>query len=311
MPTSQPPRRRQQQAASKPRTARSRRDGWPSLARYWGLIARHQPGDVLLILWPVWWALWLAADGFPPWHLLLIFTLGAVAVHAVAVIVGRTRGSIAFKFEHEPPVKTGDFGKQAWVALVVLAAVALGFVLLTNRITLYLGLAGLLLAAGTPLVQRHTYLVQVYRGLVVSCAIPMAFAAVQDVFPPPLAWLLFLANVLWASGYNTWRAMATRADDIRIGTKSTAVLLGDADRVAQAILHVGFFWALLLVGHRAELGAAYFAGLGLALALVGWDFWLTRQREPAACLGAFRHSRWLGAVIFVGVVAGLWLKPGG
>jgi len=312
MPKSQPPRRRQQQAASKPRAARPGRDGWQRLTRSWGLIARHQPGDALLLLWPVWWALWLAADGFPPWHLLLIFTLGAGAVHAAVVIIGRSRGWPTFASGHGPPPAGVDrFGRPVWVVLVVLMAVAVALVLATNRMTLYLGLAGLLLAAGTPIVRRHSYLVQVYLGVVVSCGIPMAFAAVLDAFPPPLAWLLFLANVLWASGYNTWRAMAARADDIRVGTKSTAVLLGDADRVAQAILHVGFFWALLLVGQRAELGGAYLAGLGVALAMVGWDFWLTRQREPAACLRAFRHSRWQGAVIFVGLVAGLWLKAGG
>ena len=312
MPKSQPTRRRKQQVTSGSRATRSDRDGRPWLARYWALIAQRQPGDALLILWPVWWALWLAADGFPPWHLLLIFTLGAGAAHAAVALVGRSQGWLTFEPDREsPPAGVDRFGRPVWVALVVLLAVAIALVLMTNRMTLYLGLAGLLLAAGVPIVRRHTYLVQAYLGLLVSCGIPMAFAAIQDAFPPPLAWLLLLANVLWATGYNTWRAMAVRADDVRTGTKSTAVLLGDADRVAQAILYVGFFWALLLVGERAELGGAYFAGLGVALAMVGWDFWITRQREPAAYLRAFRHSHWLGAVIFVGLMAGLWLKANG
>lgn len=309
MPKSQPPRRRKQQITSGSRVTRSDRDRGPWLARYWALIAQHQPAAALLILWPVWWALWLAADGLPPWHLLLIFTLMVGAAHALVALVDRNPGLLTFDPDREPPPAGVErFGRPAWVALVVLVAVAIALVLMTNRMTLYLGLAGLLLAAGVPIVRRHTYLVQVYLGLVVSCGIPMAFAAVQDTFPPPLAWLLLLANVLWATGYNTWRAMVVREEDVRIGTKSTAVLLGDADRVAQAILYLGFFWALLLVGERAEMGGVYFAALGAALAMVGWDFWITRQREPAMYLRAFRHSHWLGAVIFVGLVAGLWLK---
>ena len=286
----------------------------PRWQAYWRLLRGDRPIGTLLLLWPTWWALWLAADGFPPWHLLLIFTAGVWLTRSAGCVINdyadrwldphveRTRAR---------PLATGELnGRQALATFVVLMLVAFGLVLLTNRLTIQLSIVGAFLAATYPYLKRHTYLPQVYLGLAFGWGIPMAFAAVQNTVPP-LAWLLFCGNVLWTTAYDTWYAMVDRDDDIRIGFKSTAVLFGDADLIAQAVLYAGFFVTMLLVGQRAELGVPYLAGLGVALGLVLWEFWIARKRERGPCFRAFLHNNWVGAAVFAGLVVALWMKPAG
>ena len=314
MPTSRPPRapvRRVSSSSTLP-SAPEQRTLRERLLPYWRLVRGDRPIGTLLLLWPTWWALWLAADGFPPWHLLLIFTAGVWLTRSAGCVINdyadrwldpqveRTRNR---------PLATGELsGQQALLTFAVLMLVAFALVLLTNRLTVYLSIVGAFLAASYPYLKRYTYLPQVYLGIAFGWGIPMAFAAVQGTVPP-LAWLLFCANVLWATAYDTWYALVDREDDIRAGAKSTAILFGDMDLVAQAMLYGGVFWALALVGQRAELGVYYFVALGVASGLVGWEFWMARRRERAACFRAFLHNNWVGAVVFAGIVLALALKP--
>ena len=177
-----------------------------------------------------------------------------------------------------------------------------GLVLLTNPLTVWLSVAGAFLASTYPFLKRYTYLPQVYLGVAFGWGIPMAFAAVQGTVPA-LAWLLFLGNLLWTTGYDTWYAMVDREDDIRAGSKSTAILFGDADLVAQGVIYAGFFWAMWLVGARAGLGIHYQAALGVSLLLVGVQFWMARRRDRAGCFRAFLANQWVGLAVFVGIAA--------
>ena len=172
------------------------------LPQYWKLLRGDRPIGTLLLLWPTWWALWLAADGFPPLATWLIFTAGVWLTRSAGCVINdyadrwldpqveRTR---------ERPLATGAVGgREALIVFAVLMLLAFGLVLLTNRLTVQLSFIGVLLAASYPYLKRYTYLPQVYLGLAFGWGIPMAFAAIQDEVPP-LAWLLFLGNVLWAT----------------------------------------------------------------------------------------------------------------
>ncbi|MGH8029546.1 MAG: UbiA family prenyltransferase, partial [Arenimonas sp.] len=135
-----------------------------------------------------------------------------------------------------------------------------------------------------------------------------AFAAVQDTVPP-LAWLLFLGNLLWTTGYDTWYAMVDRDDDLRMGAKSTAILFGDADLIALGVLYAGFFVAMVLLGKQAGLGVNYLAGLGVAAGFVAWQFAVGRTRTPADCFRAFLANNWVGLSVFLGIALDLALRP--
>jgi 4-hydroxybenzoate polyprenyltransferase len=198
-------------------------------------------------------------------------------------------------------------GREALVVFAALMLLAFALVLTLNRLTIALSVIGILLAASYPYLKRYTYLPQVYLGMAFGWGIPMAFAAIRGEVPA-VAWLLYLANIFWATAYDTWYAMVDRDDDLRIGAKSTAILFGDLDLVAQGVLYALTFAALALVGQRAALGPFYWYGLGVAVVLVGYEFVIARQRERNACFRAFLHNHWVGAAIFAGIAANYALR---
>ena len=281
------------------------------LGAYWRLMRGDRPIGVLLLLWPTWWALWVAAQGIPPLWTLFVFSAGVWLTRSAGCVVNdyadrwldpqveRTRSR---------PLATGEVsGREALLVFAVLMLVAFALVLSLNRLTVWLSFAGLFLAASYPYLKRYTYLPQVYLGMAFGWGIPMAFAAVQGKLPP-LAWLLYAANILWSTAYDTWYAMVDRDDDIRAGSKSTAILFGDLDLVIQGILYALFFTALALVGRQAGLGTYYWAGIGTAAALVAYEFVIARQRDHAACFKAFLHNNWVGMAVFAGIALDLALR---
>ena len=274
------------------------------LGQYWKLVRGDRPIGVLLLLWPTWWALWIASEGVPAWGTLLVFTAGVWLTRSAGCVINdyadrwldpqvqRTRGR---------PLATGAVsGREALAVFAVLMVAAFALVLMLNRLTVYLSVAGLFLAASYPYLKRYTYLPQVYLGLAFGWGIPMAFAAVQGSVPP-VAWVLYCANILWATAYDTWYAMVDRDDDLRAGSKSTAILFGDMDLVAQGVLYALVFAALWMVGRQAQLGLVYWCALGLSVLLVMYEFHIARHRERDACFRAFLHNHWVGAAVFAGI----------
>jgi 4-hydroxybenzoate polyprenyltransferase len=281
------------------------------LGQYWKLVRGDRPIGVLLLLWPTWWALWIASAGVPSLWTLFVFTAGVWLTRSAGCVINdyadrwldpqveRTRGR---------PLATGAVsGREALLVFAVLMIAAFALVLTLNRLTIYLSVVGLFLAASYPYLKRYTYLPQVYLGLAFGWGIPMAFAAVQGGVPP-VAWVLYFANILWATAYDTWYAMVDRDEDIRAGSKSTAILFGEMDLIAQAVLYALMFAALWMVGRQAQLGLYYWAALGLAAALVAYEFLIARHRERETCFRAFLHNNWVGAAVFAGIATHHFLQ---
>jgi 4-hydroxybenzoate polyprenyltransferase len=281
------------------------------LRQYWLLIRGHRPIGILLLLWPTWWALWLAADGFPSPRVWLIFTLGVWLTRSAGCVINdyadRWLDPQVERTRMRPLATGAVSGREALVVFVVLMLMALGLVCLTNVLTIAMSVVGAFLAASYPYLKRYTYLPQVYLGLAFGWGIPMAFAAVKG-YVPPIAWLLFSANVVWATAYDTWYAMVDRDDDLRAGAKSTAILFGEADLVAQGILYAVFIAALVLVGLQGNLAPAYYAGVAAAAGLIVWEFRIARGRDREGCFRAFLHNNWVGAMVFAGFVLGVAMR---
>jgi 4-hydroxybenzoate polyprenyltransferase len=281
------------------------------LPHYWQLIRGDRPIGTLLLLWPTWWALWLAAGGFPPLKTFLIFTIGVWLTRSAGCVINdysdrwldgqveRTRGR---------PLATGTVSpREALLVFVLMMLIAFALVCLTNRLTIYLSVAGAFLAATYPLLKRYTYLPQVYLGLAFGWGIPMAFAAIQNTVPT-LAWLLFLGNLLWTTAYDTWYAMVDRDDDLRVGAKSTAILFGDADLFALGVLYVCFLGTMALLGRQAELGFNYAIALLVAAGFIAWQFVSARDRSRERCFAAFLNNQWVGLCVFAGIALDLTMR---
>ena len=281
------------------------RPAWRTrLQLYWQLVRGDRPVGWLLLLWPTWWGLWIAAEGVPPWWPLAVFTAGVWLTRSAGCVindyadrwldplVARTRGR---------PLATGAVsGREALAVFAVLMLVAFALVLTLNRLTAWLSLVGLVLAMTYPYLKRHTYLPQVYLGLAFGWGIPMAFAAVTGEVPA-IAWVLYVANIFWATAYDTWYAMVDRDDDLRAGATSTATLFGDRDLAARGVLYAWFFAGMAMVGRQAGLDDPFWWSLGIAVVLVGWQFVLARNRDRDGCFRAFVHNHWVGLVVFAGI----------
>lgn len=271
---------------------------------YCRLMRFDRPIGMLLLLWPTWWALLLAGNGRPSLKNILIFTAGVIVMRAAGCVmndiadrnydphVERTR---------DRPLACGELKiQQALITFFLLLLVALALVLMTNLLTILLAFAGALLAAGYPFFKRFTHLPQLILGIAFGWGIPMAFAA-QTGKIPPIAWALFVVNIIWATIYDTLYAMVDRDDDLAIGVKSTAILLGRYDLLALRILMAGMVMLLLLIGWQLELSWPWYTGIAAVAALFSWQQWIVRRREREPCFRAFMGNNWVGFVIFLGL----------
>ncbi|MEJ3574392.1 4-hydroxybenzoate octaprenyltransferase [Pseudomonas fragi] len=269
------------------------------------LTRMDKPIGIYLLLWPTLWALWVAAKGVPTLGNLLIFVLGVILTRAGGCVINdfadrKVDGHV--KRTEQRPMASGKISsKEALVFFALLMGVSFLLVLCTNAQTVWLSFGALALAATYPFMKRYTYYPQVVLGAAFSWGIPMAFTAETGSLPAA-AWLLYIANLLWTVGYDTYYAMTDREDDLKIGVKSTAILFGDADRVIILSLQGLALGCLLLAGSHFELGGWFHLGLLAAAGCFVWEFWYTRDRDPQRCFKAFLHNHWAGLAIFVGIV---------
>ena len=276
------------------------------------LMRLEKPIGIYLLLWPTLWALWVASKGVPGFKWLLIFVLGTLFMRAAGCVINdyadrHFDGHVA-RTKARPLADGRVTPREALILFAVLVALSFVLVLFTNLTTILLSFGGLALAACYPFMKRYTYYPQVVLGAAFSWGMPMAFSAVTGELPPPEAWLLYIANLLWTVAYDTYYAMTDREDDLNIGVKSTAILFGEADRLIILTLQGLALLCLAMAGARFSLGIWFLLGLLGAAACFAWEFWSTRGREPQACFAAFLHNHWAGLAILLGIVVDYALR---
>jgi 4-hydroxybenzoate polyprenyltransferase len=275
------------------------------LIEYARLMRLDRPVGIWLLLWPVLWALWTAAEGLPSLKLLLIFVLGTVLMRSAGCVINdfadRNVDPHVARTRERPLAARRVTTREALLLFAVLCLLAFGLVLQTNALTIALSLPAVLLAASYPFAKRFHHLPQAHLGLAFAWGIPMAQAAVNGVIDMRLCILLMLATVTWAMAYDTFYAMVDREDDLKIGVRSSAILFGRADRLITALLQLLVLGLLALAGALAGRGAVFAVGLLAAAVLAVYQQWLIRHREPQACLRAFLNNHWFGAAVFAGL----------
>ena len=281
------------------------------LRLYWRLARLDKPVGWLLLLWPTLWAVWIAADGHPPAHIVVVFVLGVIAMRAAGCVINdyldRDFDPQVARTRERPLASGAVTPKEALSVFAVLMLSAFLLVLTLNRQTILLSFAGAFIAVTYPLAKRFTNLPQVYLGVAFSWGIPMAFSA-QDADLMPLAWWLLATNLLWTVAYDTMYAMADRPDDLKAGIKSTAILFGRFDLLINATLQVLALLSLALIGHHLDLGGVFYLGL-LGAACTGvYQLVLCKDRDRQRCFKAFLNNIWFGGFVFAGLVLAYALK---
>ncbi|MDT8371978.1 MAG: 4-hydroxybenzoate octaprenyltransferase [Gammaproteobacteria bacterium] len=272
---------------------------------YCQLMRLDRPIGIFLLLWPTLMALWIAAEGVPDLVVLTIFTMGVVIMRSAGCVINdyadRNVDGLVLRTMNRPLATGTVSSRKALIVFASLGLLALLLVLLLNTLTIYLSVIGLLLAVIYPFMKRYTYLPQIFLGMAFGWAIPMAFAA-QLGTVPAVAWLLFLANIIWATIYDTFYAMVDSDDDLLAGIKSTAILFGDDDKVIIGILQLLFIAIMILIGGQLELSFSFYFAVIVVACLFFYQQKLISNRERAQCLHAFLNNNWVGAALFFGIV---------
>ena len=268
------------------------------------LIRLNRPIGIFLLLWPTLWALWLGSEGFPNKKILVIFLFGVFLMRSAGCILNDIIDKDFDKFVSRTKTRPLASDKlssiEAFIFAIGLIFTAFLLVLTTNVLTVQLSFVAFILASIYPFLKRYTYLPQIFLGLTFGWSIPMAFAATTNSIPQ-IAWLLLVANILWAVVYDTIYAIIDRDDDLKIGIKSTAILFDDADRFIIGIIQVLVLVALIIVGKQANLGLTYYFGIIFGGCLFIYQSRLIKDRDPEKCMRAFLNNNWFGLVIFIGL----------
>jgi 4-hydroxybenzoate polyprenyltransferase len=273
---------------------------------YEKLMRLDKPIGILLLLWPTLWGLWLSSLGRPNWAVVWIFTLGTVLMRSAGCVINdfadRDFDPRVARTKARPMAAGKVSGSEAMILFAVLVMCAFVLILpLQSGLMIGLSVVALFLAASYPFTKRFFAVPQAYLGVAFGFGIPMAYAAQLGQVPAE-AWWLLLANVFWAIAYDTEYAMVDRADDLKIGIKTSAITFGRHDVAAVMLCYAIALGLIGWVGYGLHMGWLFYSGLALAAGIAVYHFTLIRAREPARCFNAFLHNNWIGASIFAGIV---------
>jgi len=278
---------------------------------YAELIRFNRPIGSYLLLWPTFWGLWFASDGFPDLKLLIIFSLGVFLMRSAGCAINDYADRDFDKYvarTKDRPLTSGKItANEALGVFGVLMLLAFILVLQLNLNTLLFSMVAVVLAATYPFMKRYHHFPQVHLGAAFAWAIPMAFVAVTNTWPPVEAWLLFIASLLLTTAYDTQYGMVDIEDDKKKGMKSTAILFGQYDTFIIGALQLVTLILITVVGVITERGFAFYVGIFIAAALILYQQNLIKKREPAKCLQAFLNNNYFGMAIFIGIAFDFWL----
>lgn len=284
---------------------------WPDWHQWVQITRFDKPVGSYLLLWPTFWALWIAAEGVPTLANLIIFTLGVFLMRSAGCVINdyadREIDRHVKRTKDRPLTQGRLTEKQALIGFAVLCLTSFVLVLFTNSLTIWLSFGGVALAALYPFMKRHTYLPQVFLGAAFSWAIPMAFAAEANQLTT-ICWLIFIAKLSWTVGYDTIYAMVDRDDDLKIGVKSTAILFGDMDVTIIATLYAVAHLCLLSVGSQLQLHWSYWLCWLAAGGFMVWQIINILSRDRMGCFRQFRLAHWYGVMMWAGLIAGYALR---
>lgn len=279
------------------------------LRAYYFLMRMDRPIGSLLLLWPTLLALLMAAKGQPQWTVLVVFCIGVLLMRSAGCVINdyadRNFDGHVERTKQRPIPSGLVTAKEALGLFGVLSLLAFALVLTMNTLTIQLSFVGIALAALYPFMKRFTHLPQLVLGMAFSWAIPMAWAAESGTVEP-MAWLLFVINLLWTIAYDTQYAMVDREDDLKVGIKSTAILFGRYDKLIIGVLQAVSIALLLLVGMLESLTAAYYWGVLVAGGLFVYQQWLIKTRERAPCFQAFLNNNYVGMAVTAGLFISIY-----
>jgi len=202
------------------------------------------------------------------------------------------------------PLASGEISLiGALVFLALLLLVGLAVLVQLDRAAVLVGAASLGLVAIYPFMKRITHWPQLFLGLAFNWGALVGWAAVESSLALP-ALLLYTGAVGWTIGYDTIYAHQDKADDVRIGVKSTALAFGARSKPLVALFYGLFLAGLAAAGWAAGLGWPFYLLLIAPALHFAWQVCTVELDEPASCLRRFVANGQVGVLVFLAIVAG-------
>lgn len=280
---------------------------------YAELIRLDKPIGIYLLLWPTLWALMIAANGQHNFTIISVFIVGVILMRSAGCAINdfadRHFDGHVERTQNRPIVSGRVTASEALAIFIILSCCAFLIAWLTlNKLTLSYAVVAVALAASYPFTKRCHYFPQVHLGCAFAWAIPMAFVAYTNTHPPLIAWLLFIANLLWTTAYDTMYGISDREHDLKIGVKSTAILFAGADRLFIGLLQLSSWLLFFVIGQHLSLHGSYYISLvGVALLFI-YQQNLIKQHHPKLCIKAFLNNHYVGMLIFIGLFVSLQME---
>ena len=269
------------------------------------LMRLSRPYGTLLLLFPTLWSLFIASSGRPEVKHLIVFILGSFMMRSAGCVMNDMAD---YKFDaqvertKDRPLASGTLTRKECV-LVLIALLTCSFllVLMLNRLTIALSFAALFIAGLYPFAKRFTHFAQAVLGIAFGFGILMAWtAATGELTLTPF--LILMANLFWACGYDTIYAMMDVEDDMKIGVKSTAVFFGSKSGLAIGVFFALVIFFLLLVGQETKLGTPYYIALIVAAGVFLYQtILLCRGDACVALFSLFKQHVFVGGIILAGI----------
>ncbi len=277
-----------------------------ALIPYIRLARLDRPIGTWLLLFPGWWAIALAAPGWPDWRLIALFGIGAMAMRGAGCtlndIIDRDFDARVARTRTRPLPSGAVSLRQA--VLFMLAELAVGAAVLAclDRLAVWLGFLVLLLIGTYPLMKRVTYWPQFFLGLNFNWGALMGYAAASGRLDAAAFWL-YAGGIAWTLGYDTIYAHQDKEDDVLIGVKSSALALGPRTRPALFLFYAAAAALWAKAGSTAALGWPFYLGLGLVLLQLFWQAAFVDTEDPADCLAKVRSNRLAGWLMLAAIIA--------
>jgi 4-hydroxybenzoate polyprenyltransferase len=174
-----------------------------------------------------------------------------------------------------------------------------------NGFSILLGIASLGVVAIYPFAKRFTDWPQFFLGLAFSWGALMGWAAVfAELALPPL--LLYAGAIAWTIGYDTIYAHQDKEDDALVGVRSTARLFAENTKIWLVLFYSLFAGMALAAFWLSGVAWPAYAGLAIAVVLLGWQIRVIDIDDADQCLALFKANSRVGLIVFAGLIAALF-----
>lgn len=270
------------------------------------LIRLPKQYGTFLLMFPALWSLFLAAKGNPSVFLVLIFVVGAFLMRSAGCVINDIADRDFDPYVERTknrPLASGKLNvKEALIVFFLLILLSFLLAMFLNRLSIILCFIGLGLAVIYPFMKRYTQLPQFVLGTAFGWGSIIAWTAVRNKIELP-AILIFIATILWTTGYDTIYALMDINDDLKIGVKSTAILFGEYAWSGVAIFFLITFMLLVFLGVITGLGFIYFVSTILAAVFFVYQISKIKNlKDRETAFKMFVSNVGVGGVIFVGIV---------